>query len=175
MTDAPEARIPAVRLVRLPTPLAVTAELREFMLSHPFEYGTGGGIGDTLQADHAWQVVGDGDTVMGYAWATRMTGTGMPHGLYLDMAILPPYQRCSVGSRTLAAVEHELRGLGVPVLYMQVNSTRPETGLRVRRWLLKAGYTLAARDETHGRLYERYTDEEYVLRCAMAVYLRKSL
>jgi N-acetylglutamate synthase-like GNAT family acetyltransferase len=175
MTDAPEARTPPVRLVRLPTPLVVTTELREFMLSYPLEYGTGAGIGETLRADHAWQVVGDGDTVMGYAWTTMMAGIGMPRGLYLNMAIFPPYQGRGVGIRTLAAVEHEMRGHGVPELYMQVNSTRPETGFRVRRWLLKSGYTLAARDETFGRLYEKCTDEEYVLRCATAVHLRKSL
>jgi GNAT superfamily N-acetyltransferase len=145
------------------------------MLSYALEYGAGAGIGETLRADYAWQVTGDGDSVLGYAWTTMMTGTGMPHGLYLDMAIFPPNQDRGVGSRTLTAVEHELRGHGVPVLYMQVNSTRPETGLRVRRWLLKSGYTLAARDETFGRLYEKCTDEDYVLRCATAVHLRKSL
>jgi Acetyltransferase (GNAT) family len=159
-----------MELVRVETPLKVLPELREVMMRYPREYGSARGVPEVIPAEFAWHVVDDGN-LLGFAWASSMTGAGMPNGLYLDLAIVERFQGRGTGKFALAATEAALREAGVPELLMQVNNTDPQTGLRVRRWLLASGYRVIARDE----MFAHCSDEQYALKVPMPVYFSKQI
>jgi hypothetical protein len=75
-------------------------------------------------------------------------------------------------------LENEARRTQITALHAQVNNNLPETGLRVRMWLLRRGFELS-KDSIDRRqqsaMWSRVSIGEYIERCPYPMFFHKKL
>lgn len=154
-------------------PCVIEPELRVLLETHVREYGTGGGVGDTLSATAVWRLTSDvGAETLGFAWLSEGKSDYMPRGQYVVIAVYPRLQGGGTGRAALRQIEKEAaKDLGLRELLAQVNNTDPQTGLRVRQWLLKEGYSVIREEDRYGEI----PDDQYIVRNPMPLVFRKPL
>lgn len=151
-------------------PFMITDDLRHLLSLYPNEFGVANGVGAQLPADHYWIAV-DNDAPVGYAW-TAIKNNGVA-GTHVNLIVSPASQGRGVGGRLLSAVELFMAAAGVSTMHAQVNSNQPQSGLRMRRLLLKQGY-IVVRDVL-GQDYGKQTDEQIIANEPSPVFFTKRL
>jgi len=164
-----------MKLVPEAVPFLIPPALRELLTAKVLEYGTGGDVYEHLPGNPVWSILLEDDSVGGYAWFAEHRGPHSPEGYHLNIAVLPPAQGAGVGTFALSALESHARSVGISELFCQVNSNAPSGSYRVRRWLLRSGYSpLRDRDGRYSSC-AKLSDDEYIRDNPLPVYFRKSL
>lgn len=124
-------------------PFTLPDDLREFLAAHPLNYGTGGGVPETMpETDRVWAIQGAATgTCLGYAWLADRSGAIYHPGWKALVATLPPYQRRGVGEYALGCLIAEARSRSISELHAQVN-TNKQPGEAMRFLLVRLGFEL---------------------------------
>jgi hypothetical protein len=161
-----------MRLIENSGPFVIPPELKNILTSMPLEYGTGGGVGEFLPAIRVWSIGISGGNVGGYAWLAEHAGSDGPEH-HINIAVLPRHKRCGAASFALVEIERQLARERFSMLYAQVNSNKPDTGLWVRLWLLRRGFQLLRRDIDES--FSKLGDLELATDYPCTVYFRKEI
>lgn len=162
-----------MQLHQQPIPYRIPADLREMLSTHVLEYGTGGGIGDDLPACAVWTISNEDNLILGYSWFTEHRDQEQGKDLHLNLAILPEHQGSGIATLALNQLEPKAAKLGFQRLNCQVNSSCPNSGQRVRRWLFRMGYKPYRDSNREPNPYNSMPDEEFIANYPLVVYFSK--
>ncbi len=130
-----------MKLVAQPLPL-LPQRLKVFLETHRHEYGTARDVGTNMppSTQSLWSIENDTGVCTGYSWLDDHLNRRWNPGWFWSAAVFEEHQGQGCGSFALLEIERELRKMHIAVIRTQVNNNEPESGLRVRRWLLANGY-----------------------------------
>lgn len=153
---------------------AVDPAFTSFLKAHPRQYGAHAQFTSSLPQETiaAWALKNASGVLVGYVWLEDRSDDSERPGLYWSVGVLDGYQGSGAGIIAMATVENEARRRGADELLAQVNGSEPESGLRVRRWLLRNGYVPLRRSNPWNA---RLTDDEYCEKDRFPVVLAKRL
>lgn len=154
----------AVATLATATPLqssyAIDPAFTSFLKAHPRQYAAHAQFATSLPQETiaAWELRNASGVLVGYAWLEDRSDDSERPGLYWSMGVLDGYQGSGAGIIAMATVENEARRREADELLAQVNDSEPESGLRVRRWLLRNGYVPLRRSNPWNATL---TDDDY--------------
>ena len=123
-----------------------------------------------------WTIENENAEVCGFAWWGPPRED--PRARDISLAVFDDHASQHAGSFAMRFLEDEARRAGITALCAQVNTTEDETGLKVRKWLVKLGFAFAKESILHHAEFTTRTGEStdaFLARWARPVFFRKDM
>lgn len=149
-------------------PFKIPDELRMILKEYHVEMGTPSEIEQHLPAKYFWVAENGKNEVCGYVWVNAKENNH-----FLNLAVPTGMQKQGVGNFLLESAEKELTAIGIKEIHAQVNSNQPNSGLRIRRMLLRNNWKLIRDKKSKRRTH--LSDEHLIEADPCTLYFVKYL
>lgn len=150
-------------------PFKIPDELRMILKEYPVEMGTPPEIGQLLPAKYFWVAENGENEVCGYVWVNEKENNN--HSL--NLAVPTGMQKQGVGKFLLESAEKELTVIGITEIHAQVNSNQPDSGLIIRKMLMRNKWSLIRDNISKRRTH--LSDEQLIEADPCTLYFVKYL